>query len=120
MCRIFILFCYFRDAPRLWKDTSSIDAMNNVVEAWLITLEKQGCHHLMIGDPAAVQQAIVLSLGSLRFSNQHLEFNIDPQYLNRDYLFRYGIKIFLIKSIVNISFIHNTFVIQIDIKKWQV
>ncbi|XP_033353701.1 uncharacterized protein KIAA2013 homolog isoform X1 [Bombus vosnesenskii] len=76
------------DAPRLWKDTSSIDAMNNVVEAWLITLEKQGCHHLMIGDPAAVQQAIVLSLGSLRFSNQHLEFNIDPQYLNRDYLFR--------------------------------
>ncbi|KAK9295002.1 hypothetical protein QLX08_010539 [Tetragonisca angustula] len=76
------------DAPRLWKDTSSIDAVNNVVEAWLITLEKQGCHHLMIGDPAAVQQAIVLSLGSLRFSNQHLEFNIDPQYLNRDYLFR--------------------------------
>ncbi|OAD59961.1 hypothetical protein WN48_07872 [Eufriesea mexicana] len=76
------------DAPRLWKDTSSIDAVNNVVEAWLITLEKQGCHHLMIGDPAAVQQAIVLSLGSLRFSNQHLEFNIDPQYLHRDYLFR--------------------------------
>ncbi|XP_043789312.1 uncharacterized protein KIAA2013 homolog [Apis laboriosa] len=76
------------DAPRLWKDTSSIDAINNVVEAWLVTLEKQGCHHLMIGDPAAVQQAIVLSLGSLRFSNQHLEFNIDPQYLHRDYLFR--------------------------------
>ncbi|XP_029038962.1 uncharacterized protein KIAA2013 homolog [Osmia bicornis bicornis] len=76
------------DAPRLWKDTSTIDNVNNVVEAWLITLEKQGCHHLMTGDPAAVQQAIVLSLGSLRFSNQHLEFNIDPQYLHRDYLFR--------------------------------
>ncbi|XP_015433835.1 PREDICTED: uncharacterized protein KIAA2013 homolog [Dufourea novaeangliae] len=76
------------DAPRLWKDTSTIDGVNNVVEAWLITLEKQGCHHLMTGDPSAVQQAIVLSLGSLRFSNQHLEFNIDPQYLHRDYLFR--------------------------------
>lgn len=76
------------DAPRLWKDTSTIDNVNNVVEAWLITLEKQGCHHLMAGDPVAVQQAIVLSLGSLRFSNQHLEFNIDPQYLHRDYLFR--------------------------------
>ncbi|CAK9813545.1 Uncharacterized protein KIAA2013 homolog [Anthophora plagiata] len=76
------------NAPRLWEDTSSIDAVNSVVEAWLITLEKQGCHHLMTGDPAAVQQAIVLSLGSLRFSNQHLEFNIDPQYLHRDYLFR--------------------------------
>ncbi|XP_076756900.1 uncharacterized protein KIAA2013 homolog [Xylocopa sonorina] len=76
------------DAPRLWKDTSTINAVNSVVEAWLITLEKQGCHHLTTGDPAAVQQAIVLSLGSLRFSNQHLEFNIDPQYLHRDYLFR--------------------------------
>lgn len=63
--------------------------MNEIVEAWLITLEKQGCHHLMTGGPAAIQQAIVLSLGGLRFSNQHLEFNIDPQYLHRDYLFRY-------------------------------
>lgn len=84
-----------RDAPRLWKDTSSIDAVNEIVEAWLITLEKQGCHHLVTGGPAAVQQAIVLSLGGLRFSNQHLEFNIDPQYLHRDYLFRYHIHLSL-------------------------
>lgn len=83
------MIVFVRDAPRLWKDTSTIDAVNEIVEAWLITLEKQGCHHLVTGGPAAVQQAIVLSLGSLRFSNQHLEFNIDPQYLHRDYLFRY-------------------------------
>ncbi|XP_015594642.1 uncharacterized protein KIAA2013 homolog [Cephus cinctus] len=76
------------DAPRLWKDTSSISNVNEIVLAWLITLEKQGCHHLITGGPSAVQQAIVLSLGGLRFSNQHLEFNIDPQYLHRDYLFR--------------------------------
>lgn len=78
----------------MWKDTSSIEAVNEIVEAWLITLEKQGCHHLMTGGPAAVQQAIVLSLGSLRFSNQHLEFNIDPQYLHRDYLFKYDLSIY--------------------------
>ncbi|XP_015510287.1 uncharacterized protein KIAA2013 homolog [Neodiprion lecontei] len=76
------------DAPRLWQDTSTIEGVNDIVGAWLVTLEKQGCHHLMVGGPAAVQQAIVLSLGSLRFSNQHLEFNIDPQYLHRDYFFR--------------------------------
>ncbi|XP_012258142.2 uncharacterized protein KIAA2013 homolog [Athalia rosae] len=76
------------DAPRLWQDTSTIEGVNEIAAAWLVTLEKQGCHHLMVGGPAAVQQAIVLSLGSLRFSNQHLEFNIDPQYLHRDYLFR--------------------------------
>lgn len=86
-------FLTCRDAPRLWKDTSSIKAVNEIVEAWLVTLEKQGCHHLVTGGPAAVQQAIVLSLGSLRFSNQHLEFNIDPQYLHRDYLFRYDLPI---------------------------
>lgn len=76
------------DAPRLWQDTSTITAVNNVVEAWLVTLEKQGCHRLTRGDPKSVQQAIVLSLGSFRFSNQHLEFNIDPHYLHRDYLFK--------------------------------
>ncbi|KAF7382789.1 hypothetical protein HZH66_013191 [Vespula vulgaris] len=76
------------DAPKLWKDTSSIDSVNEIVDAWLLTLEKRSCHHLMIGGPPAVQQAIVLSLGGLRFTNQHLEFNIDPQYLHRDYLFR--------------------------------
>ncbi|XP_066584652.1 uncharacterized protein KIAA2013 homolog [Prorops nasuta] len=76
------------DAPRLWKDTSTIEGVNEIVQAWLVTLEKQGCHHLMTGGPAAVQQALVLSLGGLKFNNQDLEFNIDPQYLHRDYLFR--------------------------------
>ncbi|CAG5093790.1 Similar to Uncharacterized protein KIAA2013 homolog (Xenopus tropicalis) [Cotesia congregata] len=75
------------DAINLWKDTSTIDGINSVVKAWIITLEKQGCHHLLAG-PSSVQQAIVLSLGGLRFSNQHLDFNIDPQYLHRNYLFR--------------------------------
>ncbi|OXU28585.1 hypothetical protein TSAR_004806 [Trichomalopsis sarcophagae] len=76
------------DAPRLWRDTSTIDAINELVRAWSITLEKQGCHRLMTGNPSAVLQAMVLSLGGLRFSNQHLEFNIDPQHLHRDFLFR--------------------------------
>ncbi|XP_043278837.1 uncharacterized protein KIAA2013 homolog isoform X2 [Venturia canescens] len=76
------------EAPRLWEDTGGIEGVNSVTRAWLITLEKQECHRLMTGGPAAVQQAMVLSLGGLRFSNQHLEFNIDPQYLHRDYLFR--------------------------------
>ncbi|XP_011497817.1 PREDICTED: uncharacterized protein KIAA2013 homolog [Ceratosolen solmsi marchali] len=76
------------DAPRLWRDTSTIDMINELVRAWSITLEKQGCYRLMTGNPSAVLQAIVLSLGGLRFSNQHLEFNIDPQHLHRDFLFR--------------------------------
>lgn len=31
---------------------------------------------------------MVLSFGSFRFSNQHLELNIHPKYLHRDYFFR--------------------------------
>lgn len=84
----------FRDAPKLWNDVFTIDNINEVVEAWLVTLEKQGCHSLMAGGPSAVQQAFVLSLGGLRFSHQHLEFNIDPSYLHRDFFFRYEVKNF--------------------------
>jgi hypothetical protein len=31
---------------------------------------------------------MTLSFGGFRFSNQHLEFNIHPKFLHRDYLFR--------------------------------
>ena len=72
----------------LWRDTSGIDSINDLVTAWFITLENQGCHRLMTGGPAAVMQAIILSIGGLRFSNEHLEFNIDPQHLHREFLFR--------------------------------
>lgn len=93
-----LVYLLSSDAPKLWKDTSTIDGVNSVVKTWLITLEKLGCHHLMKGGPSAVQQAIILSLGGLRFSNQHLEFNIDPSYLHRNYLFRY------LKNICHLTF----------------
>jgi len=48
----------------------------------------QGCHNLIKAGASGVVQAMVLSFGALHFSNQHLEFNIHPKYLHRDYLFR--------------------------------
>lgn len=59
-----------------------------VVKLWLLTLEKQGCHHLIKAGASGVLQAMVLSFGGFRFSNQHLELNIHPKYLHRDYIFR--------------------------------
>ncbi|KAL7288729.1 hypothetical protein TKK_0017454 [Trichogramma kaykai] len=76
------------DATRLWTDTSTIDTINELVNSWFITIEKQGCEKLLKGGPSAVLQAIVLSLGGLRFSSQHLEFNVEPSNLHRDFLFR--------------------------------
>lgn len=79
---------YTLQAGGLWIDMNSIDAMNKVVMSWLLTLEKQGCHHLIKAGASGVLQAMVLSFGGFRFSNQHLELNIHPKHLHRDYFFR--------------------------------
>jgi hypothetical protein len=66
----------------------NLDELNNLVSSWMLTLEKQGCHNLIRAGASGVVQAMVLSFGGFRFSNQHLEFNIDPKFLHRDYEFR--------------------------------
>lgn len=76
-------------ADNLWRDMRSVAEVNALVASWMLTLEKQGCHNLVRGGGAAgVMQAMVLSLGGFRYSNQHLELNIHPRYLHRDYLYR--------------------------------
>lgn len=75
-------------AENLWLDMSSLDELNNLVSSWMLTLEKQGCHNLLRAGASGVIQAMVLSFGSFRFSNQHLELNIHPKYLHREYNFR--------------------------------
>lgn len=75
-------------ADNLWRELSTVDDVNTAVSLWLLTLEKQGCHNLIKAGASGVVQAMVLSFGALRFSNQHLEFNIHPKYLHRDYTFR--------------------------------
>lgn len=79
---------YTLQANNLWKPLDNLYQMNTVVGAWLLTLEKQGCHNLLKAGASGVIQAMVLSFGGLRFSNQHLEFNIHPSSLHRDFFFR--------------------------------
>ncbi|EAT46446.1 AAEL002386-PA [Aedes aegypti] len=75
-------------AENLWKKTSNLEDLNGVVASWMLTLEKQGCHNLIKAGASGIVQAMVLSFGGFRFSNQHLELNIHPKYLHRDYDFR--------------------------------
>lgn len=75
-------------AENLWKKMSSLEELNGVVGSWMLTLEKQGCHNLLKAGASGIVQAMVLSFGGFRFSNQHLELNIHPKYLHRDYDFR--------------------------------
>ncbi|KAL0818521.1 hypothetical protein ABMA28_008966 [Loxostege sticticalis] len=77
------------DALNLWKPLNSLSNLNAVASVWLLTLEKHGCYKLMNAGASGVNQAMILSFGSLRFSNQHLEYNIHPSKLHRDFLFRY-------------------------------
>ena len=45
----------------------------------------------MLGAGAdGVMQAMVLSIGALKFSNQHLEFGMEPKDMHRDYVFRWA------------------------------
>uniref|UniRef100_A0A1A9ZD17 Uncharacterized protein n=1 Tax=Glossina pallidipes TaxID=7398 RepID=A0A1A9ZD17_GLOPL len=75
-------------ADNLWLPMDSLAELNNLVSSWMLTLEKQGCHNLIRAGSSGVIQAMVLSFGSFRFSNQHLECNIHPKYLHRDFHFR--------------------------------
>uniref|UniRef100_A0A1A9VLV2 Uncharacterized protein n=1 Tax=Glossina austeni TaxID=7395 RepID=A0A1A9VLV2_GLOAU len=65
----------------LWLPMDSLAELNNLVWSWMLMLEKQGCHNLIRVGSSGVIQATGLSLGSFRFSNQHLESNIHPKYL---------------------------------------
>jgi len=74
-------------AENLWKSMETLEEANRVVQSWLLTLEKQGCHNLIRAGASGIIQSMVLSFGSFRFSNQHLEFNIHPKFLHRDFTF---------------------------------
>lgn len=75
-------------ATRLWSDVSSIEDVIKVTSLWLKTLETQGCHKLVKMGAEGVMQAMLLSFGAWKFSNQHLEFNTAPRDLHRDYSYR--------------------------------
>ncbi|XP_017130305.1 uncharacterized protein KIAA2013 homolog [Drosophila elegans] len=75
-------------AENLWREMSNLQQLNSLVSSWMLTLEKQGCHNLIRAGASGVIQGMVLSFGSFRFSNQHLECNIHPKFLHRDFHFR--------------------------------
>ncbi|KAG1683769.1 hypothetical protein GQR58_009770 [Nymphon striatum] len=81
-------------ASTLWSSLQTLRDVNYIVSLWFLTLDKQGCHELIKAGADGVMQAMILSLGALSFSNNHLEFNMRPKDLHRNYLFRrinYGI-----------------------------
>lgn len=75
-------------ASTLWSKLETMSEVNRITSLWLLTLEKQGCHHLINSGSQGVMQAIILSLASLQFTSHHLEFNTHPNELHRNYYIR--------------------------------
>ncbi|KAL5007089.1 hypothetical protein ScPMuIL_015895 [Solemya velum] len=74
-------------ANSLWIDVADEDDIARVVTTWMITLEKQGCAAIVKSGAEGVMQAMLLSLGALKFGKDHLEFSMHPKDLHRDLLF---------------------------------
>lgn len=75
-------------ALKLWKlprNELELSASNLL---WQLTLQKQGCGGLLELGAIGILQAIILSLGSLKFTHHHLDLNLNPRQLHRDYEFR--------------------------------
>ena len=55
---------------------------------WQLTLQKHGCGSLLELGTMGILQAIILSLGGMKFTRLHLDLNLNPRQLHRDYEFR--------------------------------
>lgn len=71
----------------LWTQITTETDIADVTSTWMITLEKKGCNIMVRAGTEGVLQAILLSLGGLRFDDNHLEMSMEPKDLHRDLLF---------------------------------
>ncbi|OAF67874.1 hypothetical protein A3Q56_04380 [Intoshia linei] len=70
----------------LWREPYSMTDLNALLDSWLITLEKQGCQSLL-NDVHGTYQAILYSIGSFSYRDHHLEMNVDPNIIERNFTF---------------------------------
>jgi len=71
-------------ARKLWREVNSEISVAQLARLWTLTLEKQGCGSMLKAGADGVLEAIVLSVGALKFTNDHLEFGMEPKDLHRD------------------------------------
>lgn len=75
-------------ASKLWRLPRNESDMSHLSSVWSLTLDRFGCKGLMEYGVTGVNQAMVLSLGGFKFTNHHLELNLNPRQIHRDYYFR--------------------------------
>lgn len=75
-------------AVKLWKLPKNESDVSNLSSIWALTLNRFGCKTLLDMGAEGVSQAMILSLGGFKFTNHHLELNLNPRQIHRDYYFR--------------------------------
>jgi len=75
-------------AAKLWISCRDEEEVASLSSLWYLTLLKNGCHNYLKLGIEGVVQGIVLSLGGLKFSNHHLELNLNPKQIHRNYYFK--------------------------------
>ncbi|KAM4610877.1 uncharacterized protein KIAA2013 homolog isoform 2-T3 [Polymixia lowei] len=76
-------------AENLWPErVSSAAQILQLVTLWTLTLQKRGCKVLVATGAHGVMQGMVLSFGGLQFTENHLQFQADPDVLHNSYALR--------------------------------
>ncbi|XP_035499663.2 uncharacterized protein KIAA2013 homolog [Scophthalmus maximus] len=76
-------------AENLWPErVSSAAQILQLVTLWTLTLQKRGCKVLVATGAHGAMQGMVLSFGGLQFTENHLQFQADPDVLHNSYALR--------------------------------
>lgn len=75
-------------ALKLWKLPLNENEIISLNSLWTLTLQKHGCKLLIEIGVDGVLQSVILSLGGLKFTHHHLDLNLNPRQLHRDFFFR--------------------------------
>ncbi|XP_003127624.1 uncharacterized protein KIAA2013 homolog isoform X2 [Sus scrofa] len=73
-------------AENLWPGhLSSVQQILQLWDLWRLTLQKRGCKGLVRAGAPGILQGMVLSFGGLQFTENHLQFQADPDVLHNSY-----------------------------------
>ncbi|EMP41513.1 hypothetical protein UY3_01221, partial [Chelonia mydas] len=76
-------------AENLWPEKlSSVPQILQLSDLWKLTLQKRGCKSLVAAGVHGLMQGMVLSFGGLQFTENHLQFQADPDVLHNSYSLR--------------------------------
>lgn len=73
-------------AENLWPgQLTSVPQILQLSDLWRLTLQKRGCKGLVRAGAPGILQGMVLSFGGLQFTENHLQFQADPDVLHNSY-----------------------------------